>query len=231
VKVTSKFGPRKHPVLKRRSFHNGVDMKAKLNDNVKSISPGVVTYSGDRGALGNAVFVSHPILKVTSIYGHLNKVAVSKGQKISAGAVIGYAGTSGRSTGVHLHLTVKDQKTGTNIEPISFLSKIAGADKQAEGAESISDRGTPRHGTTILASAQEPGLVIKRITNSDHENGRSAVIAQTTRMKTRTRLSRGQHRLTVVAQQKPVSIKTGLLSRRIQTTNPSNNDQAKLASC
>lgn len=125
VRITSKFGLRKHPVLKRRSFHNGVDLAAKLNDKVKTISDGIVVYSGARGALGNAVFVSHPKLKVTSIYGHLNKVAVRKGEKVSAGNVIGYAGTTGRSTGVHLHLTVKDQRTGNNIEPVRYLSQVA----------------------------------------------------------------------------------------------------------
>jgi hypothetical protein len=125
VRITSKFGPRKHPVLKRKSFHNGVDLAAKLNDKVKSISDGIVVHSGSRGALGNAVFVSHPKLKVTSIYGHLNKVAVRKGDKVSAGNVIGYAGTTGRSTGVHLHLTVKDQKTGNNIEPVRYFNQVA----------------------------------------------------------------------------------------------------------
>lgn len=125
VRITSKFGPRKHPVLKRKSFHNGVDFAAKLNDKVKTISDGIVVHSGSRGALGKAVFVSHPKLKVTSIYGHLNKVAVRKGETVSAGNVIGYAGTTGRSTGVHLHLTVKDQKTGNNIEPVRYLNQVA----------------------------------------------------------------------------------------------------------
>lgn len=124
VRITSKFGRRKHPVLRKVAFHSGVDMKAKLNDKVKTVSDGIITFAGPRGALGNAVFISHPKLKATSIYGHLNKVAVKKGKKVSAGAVIGYAGTTGRSTGVHLHLTVKDQTTGKSVEPISFLNSI-----------------------------------------------------------------------------------------------------------
>lgn len=123
LRVTSKFGLRTHPILKRKSFHNGVDLAAKLNDRVKAISDGIVTYSGTRGALGNAVYLSHPKLKVTSIYGHLNKVAVRQGQVVTAGNVIGYAGTTGRSTGVHLHLTVKDQKTGVNLEPVRYFAK------------------------------------------------------------------------------------------------------------
>lgn len=124
VRITSKFGRRKHPVLRKIAFHSGVDMKAKLNDKVKTVSDGIVTFAGPRGALGNAVFISHPKLKATSIYGHLNKVVVKRGKQVSAGAVIGYAGTTGRSTGVHLHLTVKDQTTGKSVEPISFLNSI-----------------------------------------------------------------------------------------------------------
>src|SRR5262249_52327649 len=80
ISVTSKFGPRIHPILKRKSFHAGIDLAAKLNDKVKAIFEGVVTQAGKDGALGNAVFISHPATKVTSIYGHLNKVAVSKGE-------------------------------------------------------------------------------------------------------------------------------------------------------
>lgn len=125
MRITSKFGPRKHPILRRKSFHSGVDLGAKLNDKVKVISDGIVTYSGSQGALGNAVFVSHPKLKVTSIYAHLNKVAVKSGEKISSGKLIGYAGTTGRSTGVHLHLTLKDQKTGKTLEPLGYLASMA----------------------------------------------------------------------------------------------------------
>ncbi|PWT95484.1 MAG: hypothetical protein C5B53_11365 [Candidatus Melainabacteria bacterium] len=125
VRVTSKFGLRTHPVLKRKSFHAGIDLAAKLNENVKAISEGVVTDAGRESDLGNAVFISHPKLNVTSIYGHLNKIAVSKGDQVTAGQVIGYAGSTGLSTGVHLHLALKDQRTGRNIEPQHFLAQLA----------------------------------------------------------------------------------------------------------
>jgi hypothetical protein len=124
MRVTSKFGPRIHPILKRRTFHGGVDLAAKLNEDVKAISNGVVIHAGRKGALGKAVYVSHSRLKVTSIYGHLNKVAVKKGQRVFAGEVIGHAGTTGRSTGVHLHLTLKDQNTGRPLEPQRFLAGL-----------------------------------------------------------------------------------------------------------
>lgn len=155
VRITSKFGPRKHPVLNKAAFHGGVDMRARLNDKVKSISDGIVTFSGPRGALGNAVFISHPKLKATSIYGHLNRVSVSKGKKVKAGAVIGYAGTTGRSTGVHLHLTVKDQKTGKSVEPISFLASIE--KKTGTAKTSIVATRESALSNTLLASTPEAG--------------------------------------------------------------------------
>jgi murein DD-endopeptidase MepM/ murein hydrolase activator NlpD len=126
ISVMQKFGPRIHPVLKCQSFHNGVDYGAELNDKVLAIADGVVVFAGDHGDLGNAVKIRHPALKVTSIYGHLNEVALRKGKKVRAGDVIGYAGTTGRSTGVHLHLTIKDSHHRRYLEPETFLSK-AGA--------------------------------------------------------------------------------------------------------
>jgi hypothetical protein len=148
MRVTSKFGPRIHPILKRRAFHGGVDLAARLNDNVKAISDGLVIHAGRKGALGKAVYVSHPKLKVTSVYGHLNKVAVKRGQKVSTGQVIGFAGTTGRSTGVHLHLTLKNQKTGRPLEPQKFLASLG------TGAE--------RFGKVDRATALTPPVVASR---------------------------------------------------------------------
>lgn len=124
ISVMQKFGPRIHPVLKCQSFHNGVDYGAELNDKVLAICDGVVVFAGDHGDLGNAVFIKHPALQVTSIYGHLNYVALRKGQMVRAGDVIGYAGTTGRSTGVHLHLTIKDSRHRRYLEPETFLAKV-----------------------------------------------------------------------------------------------------------
>lgn len=143
LRVTSKFGPRIHPILKRKKFHGGVDLAAKMDDHVKSISQGVVIHAGRKGALGKAVYVSHPKLKITSIYGHLNKVAVRKGQKVSPGQVIGYAGTTGRSTGVHLHLTLKDQRTGRPIEPLAYLAKL-GASHEGQTTIAMTSHEQPR---------------------------------------------------------------------------------------
>jgi murein DD-endopeptidase MepM/ murein hydrolase activator NlpD len=126
-RITSNAGFRTHPVTgKRGSFHSGVDLSARLNDSVYNLLDGVVTRVGYRGALGVAVEVYHPYPNVRTINGHLNAYAVLPGMWVERGRVIGYAGSTGRSTGVHLHYTVKKEDTKEYIEPMKFLKLIPG---------------------------------------------------------------------------------------------------------
>ncbi len=122
--VTSKAGFRVHPVTGKHSFHSGVDLKAKLNDRVYNLLPGVVTRVGYRGNLGVAVEVYHPYPNVKTINGHLNAYSVLPGQWVERGRVIGYAGSTGRSTGVHLHYTVIKADSKEYIEPMDFLKLV-----------------------------------------------------------------------------------------------------------
>lgn len=122
TKITSSFGYRVHPVTNKYSFHNGVDFRAKLNQEVKSVMPGIVVKAGWRGNLGKAVEIYHPEKKLRTIYGHLNKIEVKKGERLQAGAVIGGAGTTGRSTGVHLHLIAK-REDGAYVDSSKIIAK------------------------------------------------------------------------------------------------------------
>lgn len=122
--VTSKAGFRVHPVTGKHSFHSGVDLKAKLNDRVYNLLPGIVTRVGKRGNLGVSVEVYHPYPNVKTINGHLNAYAVLPGMWVERGRVIGYAGSTGRSTGVHLHYTVIKGDSKEYIEPMDFLKLI-----------------------------------------------------------------------------------------------------------
>jgi murein DD-endopeptidase MepM/ murein hydrolase activator NlpD len=122
--VTSKAGFRVHPVTGKGDFHNGVDLGATLNDKVYNLLDGWVTRVGWRGNLGVAVEIYHPYPNVRTICGHLNAYAVMPGEYVPRGRVIGYAGSTGRSTGVHVHYTVIKQDTNEYIEPMSFLSEI-----------------------------------------------------------------------------------------------------------
>lgn len=122
--ITSGFGMRIHPITGQEDFHSGVDLAATLNEPVESVLTGTVTQAGPRGLLGNAVEISHGRYGVSSIYGHLNKVLVHVGESVSLGTVIGLAGSTGRSTGPHVHFTIKRNDNGQDIEPVSFLQNV-----------------------------------------------------------------------------------------------------------
>jgi murein DD-endopeptidase MepM/ murein hydrolase activator NlpD len=122
--VTSRGGFRIHPVTGHGDFHNGVDLGAKLNDKVYCLLDGIVTRQGPRGNLGNAVEIYHPYPGVYTIVGHLNAWSVLVGMPVRRGRVIGYAGSTGRSTGVHVHYTVIKADTGEYIEPYQFIKEV-----------------------------------------------------------------------------------------------------------
>ena len=123
--VTSKAGFRKHPVTGQKgAFHNGVDLAAHLNDKVYNLLDGMVTKVGYRGHLGVAVEVYHPYPNIRTICGHLNAYSVQPGMWVRRGQVIGFAGSTGRSTGVHLHYTIIKNDTNQYIEPMVYLSQV-----------------------------------------------------------------------------------------------------------
>lgn len=122
--VTSRAGFRKHPVTGRGDFHNGVDLAAHLNDKVYNLLDGMVTRVGVRGNLGVAVEVYHPYPNIRTICGHLNAYSVQPGMWVRRGQVIGFAGSTGRSTGVHLHYTIIKNDTNQYIEPMTYLLQV-----------------------------------------------------------------------------------------------------------
>lgn len=122
--VSSKAGFRIHPVTGKGDFHSGVDLAAKLNDKVYNLLDGIVTRVGWRGNLGVAVEVYHPYPNVRTICGHLNAYSVMPGQWVQRGRVIGYAGSTGRSTGVHVHYTVLLESPKRYVDPMAFLLEI-----------------------------------------------------------------------------------------------------------
>lgn len=122
--VTSKAGFRKHPVTGRGDFHNGVDLSAQLNDRVYNLLDGIVTKVGYRGNLGVAVEVYHPYPNIRTICGHLNAYSVQPGMWVRRGQVIGFAGSTGRSTGVHLHYTIIKNDSNEYIDPMTYLTQV-----------------------------------------------------------------------------------------------------------
>lgn len=119
LKVTSLFGMRTDPFNGREKFHRGIDFSAR-QDSVKSILPGVIEKVGNDRKLGIFVRIDHGIY--TSVYGHLSTYFVGEKQVVKAGETIGITGSTGRSTGEHLHFSMKYNKD--YIDPLPFLLEI-----------------------------------------------------------------------------------------------------------
>ncbi|NME35440.1 MULTISPECIES: peptidoglycan DD-metalloendopeptidase family protein [Fusobacterium] len=117
--ITSPYGNRFHPVLKRYILHSGVDLVARYVP-VYAAKRGEVTFAGVAGGYGNLVKIKHSDGYETR-YAHLNKINVKKGQKIQQGQIIGESGMTGRVTGPHLHFEVR--KNGKTLNPMEFLRK------------------------------------------------------------------------------------------------------------
>lgn len=119
VRVTSRFGRRFHPVLKRQKLHAGVDYGAPTGTPVRAVANGRVTHAGWKGANGNLITIRHANGYLTH-YAHLSRVNVRAGQRVSKKDIIGKVGNTGRSTGPHLHFGMKHHGRYVNPLKIDF---------------------------------------------------------------------------------------------------------------
>jgi murein DD-endopeptidase MepM/ murein hydrolase activator NlpD len=117
--ITSPFGSRQDPFLGAPALHTGVDLRAEQGAPVLATAPGTVETTGRFGGYGLMVDIDHGNGVVTR-YGHLSRIAVNQGTRIAAGDVIGYAGSTGRSTGPHLHYETRI--AGEAVDPSDWLA-------------------------------------------------------------------------------------------------------------
>ncbi len=119
LKVTAPFGWRKHPIKNKREFHPGVDLKSKKGTAIISPADGVVEYAAfHKRGYGKLIILDHSFGFQTR-YAHLNKMLVKSGQFVKKGEIIGHVGSTGLSTGPHLHYEVRF--IGRMLNPINFL--------------------------------------------------------------------------------------------------------------
>ena len=106
--ITSKFGYRIHPTLKRREFHRGTDLKAKMNTPVYAPADAIVEFAGmhKKSGFGRLVILDHAF-GFKTYYGHLNKVVTRSSRFVKKGELIAYTGNSGMSNGPHLHYEIR----------------------------------------------------------------------------------------------------------------------------
>jgi murein DD-endopeptidase MepM/ murein hydrolase activator NlpD len=117
---TSFFGYRSDPFdSSSAEFHPGIDFKGKRGDEVKCTASGKVVFAGWAGGYGNCIRIQH-INDIQTVYGHLSKIKVKVGQQVNLGDEIGLVGSTGHSTGAHLHYEVR--RHGKAVNPVNFLT-------------------------------------------------------------------------------------------------------------
>lgn len=118
--ITSTFGHRENPFTGANvETHKGLDIRAPMGAPVKAMAKGTVIFAGKRGGYGNCIVLKHAN-GFETLYGHLSKIMVTNGQAIDIGQQIGKVGSTGRSTGPHLHYEI--HRFGNKINPQSFLT-------------------------------------------------------------------------------------------------------------
>ena len=120
--ISSRFGLRRHPIFKRRRMHTGMDFAAPRGYRIKAADSGKVLFSGFKRGYGNVTIINHGWRKnkrISSLYAHQWKILVQKGQSVRKGQLIGYVGSTGYSTGPHLHFEIREN--GSPVNPSQYL--------------------------------------------------------------------------------------------------------------
>lgn len=124
--LSSLFGPRLHPVTHKPGNHSGIDIPAPAGTKISAAMSGVVIHAakgtGSSWSYGNYVIVAHSN-GTSTLYAHMSRIGCSKGQTVKQGDVIGYVGTTGRSTGNHLHFEIR--KGSTRVDPVNYFKDKA----------------------------------------------------------------------------------------------------------
>ena len=119
-RINSPFGWRQHPITRRKDFHTGIDIKGNRGDPIKAAGTGKVVYSGWMGGYGKVIVIEHSNGQST-LYAHCQTLLAGKGTNVSSGSLIAKVGTTGRSTGPHLHFEVRNGSSPVN--PMKYLSR------------------------------------------------------------------------------------------------------------
>jgi murein DD-endopeptidase MepM/ murein hydrolase activator NlpD len=117
-RLAQKFGWRVHPILRRRQFHTGLDIAVEHGTPIMAADSGVVIFAGFNGGYGKMLLVDHGS-GFSTLYAHTSLLLVDKGQTVIKGQIIAKVGTTGLSTGPHLHFEIR--KNGTPVNPLDYL--------------------------------------------------------------------------------------------------------------
>jgi murein DD-endopeptidase MepM/ murein hydrolase activator NlpD len=115
TRVSSQFGMRYHPILHYNRMHAGIDVSAPSGATLVAVGSGVVVSAGVSGGYGKCVMIDHGD-GLVSVYAHMSRISVSKGQTLATGQSIGAVGATGLSTGPHLHFEIR--VNGNPVNPL-----------------------------------------------------------------------------------------------------------------
>jgi len=118
TRISSPYGWRLHPIYKTNKFHSGVDLAAPGGTNILAAESGTVKFAGWNGGYGNCLIIDHGG-GITTLYGHASRLCVSKGQYVTKGQIVAKVGTTGNSTGNHLHFEVLIN--GKTTDPMAYI--------------------------------------------------------------------------------------------------------------
>lgn len=149
-RVSSGYGMRFHPVSGGRKAHLGIDYAAPTGTAVRAVADGVVTFAGWQGGYGNFIQVQHAGQKSTA-YAHLSRIHVRKGQKISQGDEIGAVGSTGVSTGPHLHFEYREN--GAHKDPLTIARQTEGQPISAQARTAFQQQAQQMRSQLTLAAS------------------------------------------------------------------------------
>ncbi len=170
-RMSSRYGMRRHPVLGYRRMHSGVDFRARHGTPIVAVTDGTVTGAGRMGGCGNAVRLRHGG-GIDTRYCHMSRMAVSRGQNVRRGQVIGYVGSTGLSTGPHLHYEMYRGGRSVNPASVEFVTRA-----QLDGDELRRFRETLARLKTV-----ESGAALEDLEQTEQEQAASLPVREIDRI-------------------------------------------------
>ena len=152
-RITSGFKMRFHPILQSWRAHLGVDYAAPTGTPVRSVGDGVVEYAGVQNGFGNVVFVNHRN-NHTTVYAHLSRIDVRRGQAVSQAQVVGAVGSTGWATGPHLHFEFRIN--GQHHDPLTIAKQSEAVPVSAGGKGSFERLAVSMRQQLLLAASIRP---------------------------------------------------------------------------
>ncbi|WNO54275.1 M23 family metallopeptidase [Stakelama saccharophila] len=148
-RITSPFGVRTHPILHYKRMHTGLDIAAAYGTPIRAADAGKIVFAGRNGGYGNFVKIRHGH-GIATEYGHMSKIAVRSGRHVDRGDVIGYVGSTGLSTGPHLHYEIRRNDRPVNPKSFSYASvdRLHGSDLRTFKARLADYKALPVGGAT-----------------------------------------------------------------------------------